>query len=120
MHLGREDLIEIHRRVIERFGGASGILYEGTLDYTVDKAAGAKDFIEEAAILLETIAKEHPFVDGNKRTAFASAEATLRLNGYHMAVEDEDAIQFLLKVAQGELTRKEVANWIKHRLKRLP
>jgi death-on-curing protein len=105
--------------MIERYGGAYGILSEGTLDYAIAKATRAKDFIEEAAILLETIAKEHPFIDGNKRTAFASAEATLRLNGYHMTVEDEEAIEFLLKAARRELRHEHVVKWIKDRLKRL-
>lgn len=119
MHLSKNDLIEIHRRIIERYGGAYGTLSEGTLDYAVAKATRAKDFINEATILLETIAKEHPFMDGNKRTAFASAEATLRLNGYHIAVEDEEAVEFLLKVARRELRHEQVVKWIKDRLKRM-
>lgn len=69
--------------------------------------------------MLATIAKEHLFIDGNKRTAFVSAEATLRLNRHRMVVKDEDAIQFLLNVAQGERTGGKVVEWIKHRLKML-
>ena len=119
MHLSKDDLIEIHRKMIDRYGGAYGTLNEGTLDYAIAKATRAKDHIKEAAVLLETMAKEHPFIDGNKRAAFASAEATLRLNGYHIAVEDEEAIEFILRVAQRKLRHKQVVGWIKDRLKRL-
>ena len=66
--------------------------------------------MEEAAVLLEMIAAEHPFIDGNKRTAFASAEATLRLNHYHIVVKDDEAIRFILEVAQGKLIKKSQAN----------
>ncbi len=75
--------------------------------------------MEEAAVFLEMIASEHPFIDGNKRTAFASAEATLRLNQHHIAVEDEEAIRFILEVAQGKLSHKQTVKWIKDRLKRV-
>lgn len=117
MHLSKDDLIEIHRKMIELFGGAHGMLSEGTLDFAVTRAQRGKDFVEEAATLLEIIAKEHPFVDGNKRTAFAAAETTLRLSGYYLAVTDDDAIDFILNVARGELTHDQVAWWIKNRLK---
>ena len=117
MHLNKEDLIEIHRKLIELFGGAYGMLSEGTLDFAVTRAQRGKDFVEKAVTLLEIIAKEHPFVDGNKRTAFAAAGTTLRLSGYYLGVTDEDAIDFILKVARRELTHDQVVRWIKDRLK---
>lgn len=83
----------------------------------VTRAQRGKDFVEKAVTLLEIIAKEHPFVDGNKRTAFAAAETTLRLSGYYLGVTDEDAIDFILKVARRELTHDKVVRWIKDRLK---
>lgn len=117
MHLSKDDLIEIHRKVIERYGGAFGMLSEGTLDFAITRAQRGKDSVEEAATLLEIIAKEHPFIDGNKRTAFAAAETTLRLSGYYIAVSDEDAIDFILKVARRELSHDQVVRWIVDRLK---
>ena len=117
MHLNRDDLIEIHRKMIERYGGAHGMLSEGTLDFAITRAQRGKGFVDEAATLLEIIAKEHPFVDGNKRTAFASAEATLMLSGYYIAASDEDAIDFILSVARRELAHDQVVKWIKDRLK---
>jgi len=118
--LAKDDLLEIHEKMIEKYGGAHGILNEGTLDYAVFQATKAKHFREEAAVLLEIIAREHPFVDGNKRTAFAAADATVRLNGYRIVVQDDEAIAFLLKVAQGKASHKRVIGWIEDRLKRLP
>lgn len=56
-------------------------------------------------------------MDGNKRTAFAAAETTLRLSAYYLGVTDEDAIDFILKVARRELTHDQVVRWIKYRLK---
>ncbi|MHB1869105.1 MAG: type II toxin-antitoxin system death-on-curing family toxin [Nitrososphaerales archaeon] len=96
-----------------------GILYEATIDFALEKSRATPDLAEQAAILLQIIAAEHPFVDGNKRTAFASAELLLSLNGYYIEVDDEEAIEFILKVARKELGMGKVTAWIESRLKSL-
>jgi len=55
---------------------------------------------KQAATLFEIIAQEHPFVDGNKRTAFAAAEITLLLNGHSVSATYQDIIDFVLKAAR--------------------
>jgi len=74
MHLTSDDVVQIHDRLIALYGGTRGILNHGTIEYVVTIASRADSFVEEAIMLLELIAKMHPFLDGNKRTAFASAE----------------------------------------------
>jgi death-on-curing protein len=59
----------------------------------------------------------HPFVDGNKRTAFEIAKAFLQLNGQYLEVEDDEAFSTLISVAKGELNLKNVELWIRKHLK---
>ncbi len=117
MRLSKSDLIEVNRIMIESYGGAKGVLSGSTLDYAIYKAQKAKDFVDEAATLFEIIAQEHPFVDGNKRTAFAAAEMTLLLNGHSVSANNQDIIDFVLKVARRELTHRQIVRWVKDRLK---
>ncbi len=109
----------MHQEITALFGGAQGVLNEGTLDYAAHRAANSKDPIAEAAILLTTIAREHPFMDGNKRTAFLAADTILRINRIHLKTENEEPMNFMLQVARGELGHKEVMNWLGNRVKRL-
>ncbi|MBI2648860.1 MAG: type II toxin-antitoxin system death-on-curing family toxin [Thaumarchaeota archaeon] len=106
--------------MIDRFGGTSGVLNEGTVDYAVHKAAGRRDIIEEAAILLTIVAQEHPFLDGNKRTAIAVAETLLRLNRIHLKATNEEVFAFVFRVAQGKLNRTAVTSWLKTKVKKEP
>ena len=62
----------------------SGVLNLGTVEFAVAAASRKKDIVYEAAAILEFIAKNHPFLDGNKRTAFASAATILRLGGFEV------------------------------------
>lgn len=107
--------------MIERFGGSEGTLYQRTLDFAVDRASSSMDLLEEAAVLLAIIAQEHPFLDGNKRTAFAASEVVLRVNGLRLSVSDQEAFEFDVSVARGEVGRKEVLRWLDQRVsKRRP
>lgn len=114
----KEDLVKIHSEMIERFGGIEGTLNQRTLDFAVDRASSSRDAAEGAAILLTTIAQEHPFMDANKRTAFAAADVMLRLNGLHLGVGDQEAFEFVLMVARGDGGYKEVLKWLGGRVKK--
>ena len=74
-------IIEIHDDIIKEYGGTSGLLTQGTLELLVYKVNREKDVFKQAALTLHTIAAQHPFFDGNKRTAFATAENILRDTG---------------------------------------
>ncbi len=118
MHLTKEDLFKIHSEMIERFGGSEGTLNQRTLDFAVERASSSTDLLGEAAVLLAIIAQEHPFFDGNKRTAFAAADVVLRVNGLRLSVSDKIAFEFTYSVARGEVGRKEVLKWLGRRVNR--
>ncbi|MDR2668961.1 MAG: type II toxin-antitoxin system death-on-curing family toxin [Desulfovibrio sp.] len=82
-YLTTADVLALHQTLIERYGGARGIKDMGTVEAAVfrPQCGYYADIIEEAAALLESLLINHPFVDGNKRTAFAACDVFLRING---------------------------------------
>lgn len=104
----RELVEAMHTEQLRLHGGAPGIRDEGMLESALARpiqkeAYGEPDICELAAAYLFGIAKNHPFVDGNKRTAFAAADLFLVLNGLSLEVEQQEVIQFVLMVAAGEI-----------------
>jgi death-on-curing protein len=77
-----EKIIEIHDEVIARYGGARGVLSEATLHYMVFRANRMKDTFTRAATILHAIGSQHPFMNGNKRTALIVAENVLGQMGF--------------------------------------
>ena len=82
--LSLDEVLEIHAAVIDRFGGTKGIRDQGLLESALyrPKTGYYSGLIDMAAALFESLINNHPFVDGNKRVAFCSADFFLRLNGY--------------------------------------
>jgi death-on-curing protein len=78
------DLLGIHTVLMQRYGGASGVRDPGALEAALFRPQTRyyDDIVAEAAALMESLAINHPFVDGNKRIAFAAAEVFLRINGW--------------------------------------
>ena len=64
------------------------------------------------------LAKNHPFVDGNKRTAFVALELFLALNGFELNASDVDCVLTMLAVASGEMDEPMLADWIRHNIKK--
>jgi len=85
------DALFFHQRLIERYGGSSGVRDVGALESALHRPqTGYYDtLIQEAAALLESLVQNHPFVDGNKRVAFAVLDVFLRINGYAVTAESE-------------------------------
>ena len=83
------DALFFHKQLIERYGGAPGIRDAGALESALHRPqTGYYDtLVHEAAALLESLVQSHPFVDGNKRVAFAGADVFLRINGYSITAE---------------------------------
>ena len=88
-----EKVLEMHRGVIETFGGSHGVRDRGSLESAILRPQmGYYDgLIEEAAALMESLSQNHPFIDGNKRVAFYATDAFLRLNGYYIDCDNEAA-----------------------------
>ena len=110
-----QKIIEIHTDIIRDFGGASGIRDDATLDYTIYQVNGSRNVLRKSAIMLHGIATGHPFVDGNKRTAFVAADNLVRDRGYQISATDEEVVLFMLEVAEYKHTRESVEAWLKEK-----
>ena len=91
------EVLAVHAAMIDEFGGTDGIRDLGALESAVFRPeTGYYDGpIEEAAALMESLLQTHPFLDANKRTAFAAADLHLRLNGLMYSSTPADAIAFM-------------------------
>lgn len=80
------DVLGLHAVLLQRYGGALGVRDPGALEAALFRPQTGyyEDIVMEAAALLESLAINHPFVDGNKRTAFAAADVFLRINGWRL------------------------------------
>ena len=80
------DVLGMHTVLMQRYGGAGGVRDPGALEAALFRPQTGyyDDIIAEAAALLESLAINHPFVDGNKRIAFAAADVFLRINGWYL------------------------------------
>jgi len=98
--LSVDEVIEIHEVVIRRFGGSQGIRDKGLLESALYRpSSGYYSSLDEmAAAMFESLIKNHPFVDGNKRVAFFATDVFLRMNGYKFQVESNQAHQFLMNL----------------------
>lgn len=112
-------IIEIHDRLIQHSGGTPGVLNEATLHYAIERITREQDPVSAAAFLLHTIATGHPFFDGNKRTAFTTANIKLSYFGYCIDTSDEEVVIFVLQVADNKKTVKDVKKWIRRYIKAL-
>ena len=94
------EAIAIHDALIREFGGSRGIRDEGALASAIMRPQlGYYDsLIEEAAALMESLANNHPFVDGNKRVAFFVTDAFLRLNGHFIDCDSDEAYAFFMRL----------------------
>ena len=92
-----EDILAIHADQIERYGGDEGIRDPGLLEAALfrPQTGHYPTLIDEAAALWESLSQNHPFVDGNKRTAFAAIYVFLVINGLEITATDEQAQDFV-------------------------
>ncbi len=105
-------IIEIHDDIIKEYGGTGRLLTQGTLELLVYKVNREKDVFKQAALTLHTIAAQHPFFDGNKRTAFATAENVLRDSGYYLHADDDEVVNLMQKIAEYKCNVKTIEKWI--------
>jgi death on curing protein len=108
----------IHDQQIARFGGGSGLRDEGLLFSALGRPEnlathGDPDVAALAASYAYGIARNHPFVDGNKRTALVTAAVFLLENGYELVAPEADAVITFLALAAGELAEDALADWIR-------
>ncbi len=118
-----EEVVEIHDVAIREFGGSLGLRDMGALESALLRPQmGYYDgIIEEAAAMLESLAMNHPFVDGNKRTAFYATDTFLRKNGHFIDCDNDDAYAFFMRLFQTNSFRfAELKVWLEEQVKPLP
>lgn len=121
----RETVLILHEQLLAAFGGSSGIRDTGLLESALARpenlfAYGKPDVFDLAASYGAGLAKNHPFVDGNKRIGFAVAVLFLELNGYRFEAAEADATVRTLALAAGDLQEKNYAAWLKANARRAP
>ena len=105
-----QEVLTIHENVVEESGGSHGVRDEGLVASAVLRPqttfSGEQlypDLFTQAAALLHSLTRNHPFVDGNKRTGYVATALFLELNGYQFTASHDDLLEFVLNVATGEL-----------------
>lgn len=112
-------ILAVHDEQLAEHGGGEGVRDEGLLDSALARppnrsAYGQKvDLAALAAAYAFGIARNHPFVDGNKRTAYVAMELFLYLNGIELTASDHEAVLTMVKLAAGEISEDELAIWIR-------
>ena len=112
-------VLYLHEQLIKSFGGSPGIRDEGALKSALARPRSTfggqplyPTLLEKAAALLESLCLNHPFVDGNKRVAYAATGLFLELNGWRLQADAEDAVPFMLEVAGGKRSKEEIRIWL--------
>jgi death-on-curing protein len=116
--LTRQMIIAIHDEQLAIHGGASGLRDDGMLESALDRprnrwAYESAELAELAAAYAFGIARNHPFVDGNKRTALLALYTFLGVNGYDFVVAEAEAAAIILALAAGEVSEESLARWIR-------
>ncbi len=110
--------LAIHEAQLAEHGGGEGVrdqgLLESALARPVNQAAyGTPDLPALAAALGFGLARNHPFVDGNKRTAFVAVETFLGLNGCDLVASDADCVVTMMRLAAGDMSEADYAGWLR-------
>jgi len=116
-----EVLIAVHGEQLAEHGGAAGLRDPGLFESALARAKnlalyGEPDAADLAAAYTFGLVRNHPFIDGNKRTAYVAAELFLAANGYDMTASDESAVLNTLALAAGDLDEAAFAAWLRQHL----
>lgn len=118
-YLSITQVLAIHDQMIKRFGGSYGIRDLSLIESALGRPQATFDgndlhdsLFDKAAALLQSLLKNHPFVDGNKRTALTSAGIFLNINGYKLNNTHKEEVEFAVKVDNESLTLREISIWL--------
>ena len=114
----------LHERMIQKYGGSSGVRDMGMLESAIGRpfaTFGGEDLYSDvfmkAGAFIQSIVKNHPFIDGNKRTAFSGTIVFLLANGVIVSAGTNQIVKFMLRVANENLSVDEIAAWLKKHTK---
>lgn len=117
--LSLEHLLEIHALVVEATGGSTGLRDLGRLEAAIATQTQSvfgeelyPNLIDKAAAIIRSLIADHPFVDGNKRTAMLAGLTFLEINGVHFAAEPGEIEDFAVKIATGKLDVPSIVTWL--------
>ncbi|GAB4482215.1 MAG: type II toxin-antitoxin system death-on-curing family toxin [Thermodesulfovibrionales bacterium] len=117
-YLSAEQVLFIHSRLIDATGGSHGVRDIGLLQSAVSRPKATfhgrdlyAGLFRKTAALMESLARNHPFIDGNKRTAITASGIFLRMNGYVLECSSQELERFALGVATGRIPLESAAEW---------
>ncbi len=120
-------VLAIHDQMIKRFGGSPGLRDLGLVESAVARPKTSFEgkylyltIFDQAAALLQSLLKNHPFVDGNKRTALTSAGIFLKVNGLNLKNYHQEEVKFAVRIDNQNLTLEEISSWLKKHQTLLP
>lgn len=119
--LTMDEVLAIHERLIERFGGSAGVRDHGLLESALFRPQTGyyEDLAETAAALMESLLMNHPFVDGNKRVAFFATDVFLAMNDWKLEIDDREAHAYLIRLLEeNRMSLGELTGWIRSNAKR--
>ncbi len=117
-----EEALYLHAELIERFGGTPGVRDRGLLESCLARPRSGyyQSLSEQAGALMQSLARNHAFVDGNKRMSFALTAVFLRMNGHVLTVGADEGERFVVRrIIEGQAELDEIAGWIERYLKAL-
>ena len=122
--IGKALVLAIHERQLAEHGGTAGVRDDGLLESALARpqqlhAYGdpAPDLSDLAAALAYGLARNHPFLDGNKRTAHVAYRTFLALNGSELTAADEEKYIIMMSLAEGKLDERDFAAWLRERVR---
>ena len=121
-YLSLNEVIILHRYLIEEFGGSQGIRSLDSLKSALMRPQSGyyEDVINEAAALMESLAMNHPFIDGNKRVAFFATDVFLRLNNYYIECDSESAHKYFMDLFEtNNFNFDNLLPWFKKHIKNI-
>lgn len=117
--ISEKEALEIHAILIERFGGSNGVRDKELLDSALNRPFQTFDGqelyptpTEKAAAILESIVKNHPFVDGNKRTGYVLSRLLLMNGQLDIYAEQEQKYRFVISISTGKLSFDQIKEWL--------
>lgn len=120
----QEDVLKIHKLLIDQFGGSHGVRDENSLNSALNRPFATFDQkelypepVDKAAAILESIVKNHPFIDGNKRTGYVLTRLLLLKSGLDIKATQEEKYEMVIAVSKGEWKFEQIKDWITERCK---
>ena len=126
IYLTAEQVLFLHDRLVEETGGEHGVRDVGGLESALARPQAAfggtefyPDLMTKAAVVLDGIVRNHPFIDGNKRAGIATAALFLEINGYRLTATNAELEEFTLRVTTTKPAIENIAEWFRAKTTRI-